>query len=850
MNRKRITLHLHALAAAAVALLAPAAQAATYTWNGGTFVAGVTAPSPLLAGDVLDIGAGSFKIFSGSGSNFTNGGTVNWNADALYFQSGAAVVNNGLWNATGNDSLVYNGGAAPGFTNNGTFRKGAGTGTTTIGNTVGFVNQGTLDAQTGTISYSGGTVFNGGTVFTGAGINLAAGNNSFAGSFSSSNLVLSSGTHSGNAAVLNGSVSWTGGTLDSTWTVAAGQTLNGNSGSFKFILGPATVIANQGTVNWNTADSLYLQSGGIFRNQALFVASTSTSLVYNGGAAPTFDNTSSGTLRAATGATLTVGGGAGLVNNGGVLDAQAGGSIVFVGGSTFKAGTQFTGAGSNVANGSNAFVGSFNAANLVLAGGTHSGNAAVLNGSVSWTGGTLDGSWTVAAGQTLNGNSGSFKLVTGAAAVLSNQGTVAWNTNDFLYLQSGGTVSNQGLFVANSSTTLAYNGGAATTFDNASAGTLRAAPGKTLTIGGGAGLVNNGGVLDAQSGASIVYVGGSTFKAGTQFTGAGSNVAAGSNTFVGSFQSGNLVLASGTHSGSATVLNGTVSWTGGTLDGSWTVAAGQTLAGNSGSFKYIVGAASVLNNQGTVAWGTSDLLYLQSGGTFNNAGTLNFSADGGLVYNGGASPTVSNTGLIVKTAGTGTSAIGGTLNFDNQGTVDVQVGTIALPANFSNNGTLKGSGTFSVSGTLGNAGTVAPGASPGTLALNGSYAQAAAGTFAVDLESLASHDLFTITGTSALGGALALNCYAACSYAVGDVITILDSVGNLSGSFASVTLSGFATGAFSVVYDTAADRVQLLVTEAVTAVPEPETYALMLAGLAAVGFMARRRRGAAAQFGR
>jgi len=40
--------------------------------------------------------------------------------------------------------------------------------------------------------------------------------------------------------------------------------------------------------------------------------------------------------------------------------------------------------------------------------------------------------------------------------------------------------------------------------------------------------------------------------------------------------------------------------------------------------------------------------------------------------------------------------------------------------------------------------------------------------------------------------------------------------------------------------------VQLLVTEAVTAVPEPETSTLLLAGLAAVGFLAKRRRGAAA----
>ena len=806
----------------------------TATWSGGTF----NGTWGVGAGQTLRATTGANKFLEGTTTVLTNQGTIAWNTgDTLFLQNGATLRNQALFLANSSASVVYNGGATPGFENTGTVRAATGV-TLTISGGTGFVNNaGTLDALAGALIRYNGATFNAGTQFTGAGSNVAGGSNGFNGSISSTNLVLESGTHIGGGAVVNGQVSWTGGDLTGSWTVGSGQTLNGNAGVNKFVQGGSTVLTNQGTLAWNTGDTLYLQSGGTLRNQGLFVANASTSVSYNGGAATSFENT--GTVRAAGGVTLNFNAGAGFVNNGGTLQALTGASIRYSG-STFNAGTQFTGAGSNVANGNNSFNGSLNSANLVLEGGSHSGNAAVVNGQASWTGGTIDGGWTVASGQTLTGNSGpGNKFISGGSTAVVNQGTFAWNTTDSLYLLSGAALRNQALFVANANATVSYNGGAGPVFENTATGTVRAAAGKTLTIGSLTGFVNNGGTLDAQAGGSIVYNGDAVFNTGTTFTGAGSNVAVGNNAYNGSITSANLVLQSGTHSGTAAVLAGNTAFSGGTLAGNWTVGAGQTLRGETGGNKFLTG--TVLSNQGTIAWNTGDLIYLQSGAAFNNQGTLNFNAGGGVAYNGGAAPSFVNTGLIANTS-SATTTLGTGTGFVNQGTVDVQQGTLVLPTNFTNNGTLKGAGTFNLSGTLTNAGTVAPGASPGTLTLVGNYAQAAAGSFAVELQTLALHDLFNISGTAALNGTLALSCFANCSYAVGDVVTILDSVGDLSGTFSNISLNGFASGAFTVIYDTVADRVQLQVTQAVTAaVPESGTWALMLAGLGVMGWLARRR---------
>lgn len=807
----------------------------TVGFSGGS----LTGTWAVAAGQTLEGRGGGFKFVDGAGTVLSNNGTVRWaTADALYLQNGSQVVNKGLWDSSTDSLLAYNGGAATTFTNLGTLRKSGGSGATTINNGAGFVNHGVLDAQVGELLFNGGSTFNAGSVFTGAGRNrVVAGSNQFNGAFTAQNLELANGTHVGNGAVVGGNLAFSGGSLAGTWAVAAGQQVTAGSGAFKFIDGAGTVLSNQGTVAWNSGEAFYLQSGAKVLNQGLWQANADTALLYNGGAQPSFENTASGTLLAAAGRLLTVGNV--LVNNGGTLQADAGAAIHYTGGAQFNHGSVFSGAGANVAMGNNGFTGTQVSGNLELRSGTHTGNNAVVNGQLAFSGGVLAGSWQVAAGHALTGVDGGFKIMDGAGTVLDNHGTVAWNTANALYLQSGAVLNNAGLFVSGANTALLYNGGARPLFNNT--GTLRASAGTTLTVGNV--LRNHGGTLDAAAGATITYTGGAEFNAGTRFTGAGINAAAGNNGFNGAFTSANLELRNGIHSGNGAVLQGSARFAGGQLVGTWQVAAGAAMRIEDGAFKYLDGAGTVLDNRGTLAWNSANALYLQNGATLANAGTLDLRTDAGIFYNGGAATSLVNTGLVLKSGGAGTATIGDGTGFNNLGTVDVQSGTLALPGNFTNLGTLKGVGSYSVAGTLTNAGTLAPGASLGTLALVGNYAQTAGGSFAVDLQSLASHDLFNVSGTAALDGGLALSCHGACSFAVGDVVTILDSVGDLSGSFTSVTMSGFNTGAFNVIYDSVADRVQLQVTQAVTAVPEPGTAALWLAGLGMFGRLVRRRTG-------
>lgn len=262
-----------------------------------------------------------------------------------------------------------------------------------------------------------------------------------------------------------------------------------------------------------------------------------------------------------------------------------------------------------------------------------------------------------------------------------------------------------------------------------------------------------------------------------------------------------------------------------------------------------------VENQGSIFWSGAGDIRLQGGSTLLNSGVLERIGTTGsasmTTSTGGGSFT--NTGWVINTgAGVSLALSGGTLI--NQGVFDNRGGTFALPSGWTNHGTLMGGGNYSIAGAgLSNAGTLAPGSSGiGSLRLtnSNSFAQTAAGTLAIDITSASVFDFLEVAGSgfgdAALAGTLALHCLGACSMAVGEEITVLQARRSLSGRFDQVTLRGFSSGAFEVIYEvnngTADDFVRLRVTEAVSAVSEPSAAALWLAGLAAVAGLARRRR--------
>ncbi|MCO5125183.1 MAG: PEP-CTERM sorting domain-containing protein, partial [Rhizobacter sp.] len=626
------------------------------------------------------------------------------------------------------------------------------------------------------------------------------------------------------------------------------------------------------------AGNLVLGSGITVRGDTGIIGNQS----FVGGAASLTNN---GTIQAdVAGGKITIGVSGPVVNNG-TLAALNGGTLWLNSSINNSVGSQIlAGTGSSVVQNGVTLNGNINVIGSGSFSATNNGNNFLEGAKLA---GTLDlasnyGVERVVNGLTLNGTvnigGGSIFAPQGDQTIGGSGNIVFTDTNgsNRLNVEAGNLVLGSGITVRGDTGIIGnqnYVGGAASLTNN---GTIQAdVAGGKITIGVSGPVVNNGTLAALNGGtlwlnSSINNAVGSQILAGTgssvvqngvtlngniNVVGSGSFSATnnGNNFLDGAKFAGTLDLASAygvERVKNGLTLNGTVNIGGGSIfapQGDQTIGGSGNIvfADNNGSNRLNVEAGNLVLGSGVTVRGVSGIIGNQSfvGGAaaLTNNGVIN--ADGGGTISVGVSGTTTNNGLM--RAQNGTLSVNSPLV--NNGTLRADAaGVVNLPTNFANDGLMTGVGNFALSGTLTNNGHVAPGTpggEPGALTLDGKYAQGAGGWFDVGLDG-PNFGSLSVSGSASLDGTIGVICQGACDYSAGTSWVVMMTGGSnlVTGAFfGPVVMTGFSAGAFSVTY--LSNEVLLNVTaDTVGAVPEPSTYAMLLAGLAAVGFVVRRRR--------
>ena len=274
---------------------------------------------------------------------------------------------------------------------------------------------------------------------------------------------------------------------------------------------------------------------------------------------------------------------------------------------------------------------------------------------------------------------------------------------------------------------------------------------------------------------------------------------------------------------SATLSTGTLfNQYGGTLNnnGEMTIFRSLNNAGsiNNSGFNLIFAASlsntGILNNSGIL-----DIHH----SSFYNAGTLNNS--GGITNDAYAV----NTGAIT---GNGTY---GQIYLDSK---TINNGTITQSAVNIYDGSLSGSGTINGNVSIGFYGSLNPGNSIGSSVINGDFSSNGNVDFELGGLGAGQYDVLQINGDATfIGGNLVFDLVNGFQAADGDSFDFL-LAHNVTGlNTLGFTINGLGAGlAGRLVRENGG--LGLLIT----AVPEPETYSMLVAGLSMIGFMTQRRK--------
>ncbi len=684
-----------------------------------------------------------------------NPGTATWTGTgAVRLGSGAVINNAGLWDAQSNATLSAILGTPRTFNNLGTFRKSAGSGTTTV--SVTFNNTGAVQVQTGTLNLTLGGTSTG----------------SFIGS-AGTTLQFSGGTHdlNGGSSIAAPAVMFTAGTVN----------LHGS-----YNVSGSTTVSGAATVQF-AADSS--------------VATVGASLAISGGTA-SFDSGE------------TIGPGT-LSLSGGSLE---GSDEVTVSGLTTWTGGTMSGTGVINANGGIAMSGTAvkdlvtrtlnnpGTATWTGTGAVRLGSGAVINNAGLWdaqSNATL--SAILGTPRTFN-NLGTFRKSAGSgtttvSVTFNNTGAVQVQTGT-LNLTLGGTST--GSFIGSAGTTLQFSGGT----HDLNGGSSIAAPAVMFT----AGTVNLHGSYNVSGSTTVSGAATVQFAADSSVATVGASLAISGGT--ASFDSGETIgpgtlsLSGGSLEGSDEVtVSGLTTWTGGTMSGTGVINANGGIAMSGTAVKDLV--TRTLNNPGTATWTGTGAVRLGSGAVINNAGLWDAQSNATLSAILGTPRTFNNLGTFRKSAGSGTTTV--SVTFNNTGALQALSGTLSFTAVFTQTsgsttlnggalastspasilgGRLEGAGT--VTGDVTSSGLVAPGLSSGILVISGDYAQTSSGAYNVEVGGLSpgtQFDQLNLTGTAAasLAGALDVSLINGFTPAEGDSFTIM-SFASLTGAFSTANL--------------------------------------------------------------
>src|ERR1039458_5224263 len=356
------------------------------------------------------------------------------------------------------------------------------------------------------------------------------------------------------------------------------------------------------------------------------------------------------------------------------------------------------------------------------------GNAnAVLHGTIGWSAATLGGILTLASGGTLNITAANNHDMPNCT--VTNNGTVVWINGPIRAGGGGGTlIVNNGLWDAQSDQLFedAF-GGVGGVVNNY--GTLRKSGGTsefaTATMFQGGVVFNQlAGVIDVQNGTNGLEV---AFQGGGNFTGGYITTNSQGLTVlsIGSFNLNGTVTGTNTWQDAGSlvgnnVINGALTWVGGTWDGaSVTILSNSTVLVIGGAGNNMDMDATVGTNYGTLAWASGQLRG-GNGSVVYNYGLWNAQSD--QLFEdafGGVGGVFNNYGTFRKSGGAGEFANatyfqGGVVFNQLAGVIDVQNSINGLQLNFLGGGnftggyittnsqglTVLGTGSFTVNGTV------------------------------------------------------------------------------------------------------------------------------------------------------